>query len=55
MIARGRIWSERITGRKPVAPPRMTAEADAHPAAAEADEPVVVSPRPESLKQPAPS
>lgn len=29
MIARGRIWSERITGRRPVAPPRMTPETEA--------------------------
>src|SRR5439155_17689010 len=28
LIARGRIWSERITGRKPVAPPRMTPETE---------------------------
>ena len=26
MIARGRIWSKRITGRRPVAPPRMAPE-----------------------------
>ena len=28
LIARGRIWSEQITGRKPVAPPRMTPETE---------------------------
>jgi peptidoglycan/LPS O-acetylase OafA/YrhL len=62
MIARGRIWSEQITGRKPVAPPRMTPETEARPVDAPAAEPdetrddeaAVAATPPQSLKQPAP-
>jgi peptidoglycan/LPS O-acetylase OafA/YrhL len=55
MIAKGRVWSKRISGHRPVAPPRLTPEV----ATAEALEPepapevVVAKPAP-SLKQPAP-
>jgi peptidoglycan/LPS O-acetylase OafA/YrhL len=56
MIARGRLWSKRISGHRPVAPPRLTPEV----AVAEALEPepgpevVVATPAP-PLKQAAPS
>ena len=56
MIARGRVWSKRISGHRPVAPPRLTPEV----ATAEALEPepsaevVVAKPKP-SLKPAAPS
>jgi peptidoglycan/LPS O-acetylase OafA/YrhL len=33
LIARGRLWSQRITGRRPVAPPRLTPETEAPPIA----------------------
>jgi peptidoglycan/LPS O-acetylase OafA/YrhL len=31
LIARGRVWSKRITGRRPVAPPRLTPESETQP------------------------
>lgn len=53
LIAKGRVWSKRISGHRPVAPPRLSPEV----ATAEALEPepeiVVTKPAP-SLKQPAP-
>jgi peptidoglycan/LPS O-acetylase OafA/YrhL len=52
LIARGRIWSTQITGRKPVAPPRLAPETEARPAAQEPEIAAVPGP---SLKQPAPS
>jgi peptidoglycan/LPS O-acetylase OafA/YrhL len=39
MIARGRIWSKRITGRQPVAPPRLTPETDGEATAVSETEP----------------
>ena len=56
MIARGRIWSKRITGRRPVAPPRLTPEVEDEEAREQPErEPEVVVTPPASLKQPAPS
>ncbi len=50
MIARGRAWSKRITGKKPVAPPRMAPDQEGpEPAPETADEPAP------ALKQPVPS
>jgi peptidoglycan/LPS O-acetylase OafA/YrhL len=54
MIARGRVWSKRITGRRPVAPPRLSPEADAEARPAPQEPELVATPGP-SLKQPAPS
>jgi peptidoglycan/LPS O-acetylase OafA/YrhL len=53
MIARGRVWSKRITGRRPVAPPRLSEEAEGEEVREPAHEVVVAKPAP-SLKQPAP-
>jgi peptidoglycan/LPS O-acetylase OafA/YrhL len=50
MIARGRIWSKRITGRRPVAPPRLSPEVAVAEAMEPESPPEVVVP----LKQPAP-
>jgi peptidoglycan/LPS O-acetylase OafA/YrhL len=56
MIARGRAWSKRITGRKPVAPPRLSPEVEGEEAQEQPErEREVVATQPASLKQPAPS
>jgi peptidoglycan/LPS O-acetylase OafA/YrhL len=56
MIARGRIWSKRISGHRPVAPPRLTPEvATAEALEPEPAEEVVVATPATQLKQAAPS